>query len=172
MICIATRLLSLKCFVKMKVVFELVVILCVCANLQLAHAGIKVQCSAKPGTIIIMKEAQSSQEGTYYRIEGTIAEESAQGNYRKQQQKGNPRKLEVVRKLLVKDCRKAEQAAHSALDRESFQHVQNKWYLVKPNKEQEFIRTVQKAVESEETFLMLDAILERYEEGKRGVHKK
>ena len=153
----------------MKIVLA-VTALCICANLLPAKAAdVTGRCRNARGVITITKEDNSGgctcancDERIYYRIDGTTSQERTQATYLKQQQKGNPRTLDVVKKMKVENHCEAEKAAHKAV---SDYHFKDKWYTVKPNKKDDFLQAVEKAVKDMETFLAFTAMI------KYGPHK-
>ena len=162
----------------MKTVFAAVIALCICANILPAKtARVKVRCSKSrsgSGVITITKEYHSGHykncdDRTYYRIDGTTSQEHTQANYLVQQQKGNPRTLEVVKKIKVGNVCKAEKKAHEVV---SDNHFEDKWYAVMPKKDEEFIQNVTEAVENLETFMMFTAMINSFKEATPGPDKE
>lgn len=151
-----------------------VIALCICVNtLPAKTANVKMRCRSGPGVITITKENHirdcgNCDESTYYRIDGMSAHNRTQNNYLIQQQKGNPRTLDVVKKSLVNKLCDAERIAHQVV---SDYHFKDKWYSVKNGKDEEFIKAVKKAVQDMETFLMFTAMINSYEEAKHGAEK-
>ena len=107
------HLLKMK-FLKL---LSFIVFFTLAANLLEAYGT--TGCRDGPGVLKLMhvKPTSDCQTGSYYRIEGTQANEKNWATNLRQYRKGNPWHLEEVNEFEVQSCRQAEEAVHRAIIR-------------------------------------------------------
>ena len=154
---------------KMKFLLSFTVFFMLTANLLEVYGT--TGCRDGPGVLKLMhvKPTSDCQTGSYYRIEGTQANEKNWAINLRQYRKGNPWHLEEVNEFEVQSCRQAEEAVHRAIIRNGeFKVVENnKWYYVSNGDQEKFVTTIKAAVKAfkqgigENLFLsILEAMIE------------
>lgn len=116
-------------------------------HINQAYARARARCRSGPGKIYIVREDTIQETpGTYYKVEGTTGTQATRTNNDRLHQRGNPRHLELMDEIDVKNCNEAENSVHRMVkDKLIDSNGGDKWYQVQPDEYDDFKNTIKKA---------------------------